>query len=194
MSQHKPIRELKSKSSSPLVSVRSYMFMDCCPSQDTQGVKLVLLSILTQVFLSLSSVNFSVFYKHTQSTALNCSDPTFAAKAAQSSLQQVRRLRGPEQLGVSTKTNPFVVTAPVSIPQKWPTSPQSPPAAAVNQHSSPKQRWLLFSSPSFHTAFDQLWLKRVCKVFHQQVELRNSILYNPFTIWIFFAPLLIKYQ
>lgn len=84
------------------------------------GVKFVLLSLLTRDFLSLSSLNFSMFYKNTQCTALNCSDSTFAAKAAQSSLQKVRRLRGPEQLVASTKTNPFVVTAPVSpwIPPK----------------------------------------------------------------------------
>lgn len=166
------------------------------------GVKFVLLSLLTQDFLSLSCLNFSMFYKYTQYTALNCSDSTFAAKAAQSSLQKVRRLRGPEQLIASTKTNPFVVTAPVSpwIPQKWPTSPRNPPAEAVTQHSSPQQHWLCFASSSFHTApwsahapaqlsFTQhctldlnLWLKRACKVFHCQVELRNNILYNPFTI------------
>lgn len=182
------------------------MFMDCCPSQDTQGIKLVLLSILTQGFLSLSSLNFRMFYKYTQSTALNCSDSTFAAKAAQSSLQQVRRLRGPEQLGVSTKTNPFVVTAPVSqwIPKKMTNFTTEPSSRGCEPAQLPKatltflcQPFLLHSlwsacvlaqlSCTQHCTLDlNLWLKRVCKVFHQQVELRNSILYNPLTIWIFF--------
>lgn len=86
------------------------MFMDCCPSQDTQQVKLVLLSLLTQGFLSLSSLNVSMFHKY---TALKCSDSTLAVKAAQSSLQQVRRQReGPRTAWGEHQNKPYCSHCP----------------------------------------------------------------------------------